>query len=219
MSKKYDLIGKTFGKLTVVDRSLTTKGKPWVCVCDCGNKKLVMSNRLLTGSVRSCGCLRSEVRIKDLAGQRFGKLVAIKRAGKKNNNSQVWECLCDCGNTCEVSARNLRVGSTNSCGCLLNEARSAAMKKAREVRETHYIYGTDLYQLCQEPRRNNTSGTVGVTYDSSTKLWTAMIEFKKKRYYLGSSKDINVAIKLRKEAENHLHGKFLEWYHSKRKND
>ena len=41
MSIKYNLLGKRFGKLTVIGRELTIKGTPWICVCDCGNKKLV----------------------------------------------------------------------------------------------------------------------------------------------------------------------------------
>ncbi|MEA3423739.1 MAG: hypothetical protein U9Q80_08115 [Bacillota bacterium] len=214
-SKIKDITGQRFGKL--VAKEFTGKIKNhsavWLCQCDCGNTAEVKSNALSGGAIQSCGCLRSEVRIHDLTGQRFGKLVAIERTGKKQNNSQVWLCKCDCGNKAEVSAGNLTSGKTNSCGCLLNESRSKAIKKALEIRKDHYIDGTDVYQLFQEPRSNNTSGVVGVTYDISTKTWKAKIEFKKKRYYLGSSSDINVAIKLRKEAEKHLHGEFLDWYY------
>ena len=39
---------------------------------------------------------------------------------------------------------------------------------------------------------------------------------KRKKYYLGSSPDINVAIQLRKDAEKHLHGEFLDWYHKQK---
>ena len=71
LSKKYDLLGK----LIVIGREHNAKGTPWVCQCDCGNKKLVTSHYLLIGDVSSCGCLRSEVRIKDLSGQRFVRLM------------------------------------------------------------------------------------------------------------------------------------------------
>jgi hypothetical protein len=213
-SKIKDITGQRFGKLKAVRYTGKIKNHSavWLCQCDCGNTVEVKANALTSGAVQSCGCLRSESRIKDLTGQRFGKLVAKERTGKKHNNSQVWLCECDCGNTVEVSAGNLTSGKTKSCGCLLDQSRKKAIKKALDVRQDKYVDGTDIYQLAQEPRSNNTSGVVGVTYDKSTKTWKAKIEFKKKRYYLGSSKDINVAIKLRKEAEEKLHVEFLEWY-------
>ncbi len=213
-SKLKDISGQRFGKLIAIEYTGKIKSHSaiWLCQCDCGNTVEVKVNRLSSGAIQSCGCLKSESRIKDLSNKRFGKLVAKVRTGKKKNNSQVWLCECDCGNTVEVSAGNLTSGKTNSCGCILDESRKKAIKKALDIRQEQYVEGTDIYQLAQEPRTNNTSGVVGVTYDKSTKTWKAKIEFKKKRYYLGSSKDIEVAIKLRKEAEEKLHGEFLEWY-------
>jgi len=38
----------------------------------------------------------------DLTGQRFGKLIAIKRAPSRNDRYTRWICQCDCGNKCEV---------------------------------------------------------------------------------------------------------------------
>ena len=58
---------------------------------------------------------------KDLTGQRFGKLVVIKRAEsrpKKNGKTQtMWHCKCDCGNETDVFTGNLTRGLTKSCGC------------------------------------------------------------------------------------------------------
>ena len=53
----------------------------------------------------------------DVAGQRFGRLIAIEphREGKRELK---WECRCDCGNTTYVSSYKLRYGLTKSCGCL-----------------------------------------------------------------------------------------------------
>ncbi len=53
----------------------------------------------------------------DLQGKRFGLLVVLEVA--KAENGQVrWHCLCDCGNTCDVLAANLKNGHTKSCGCI-----------------------------------------------------------------------------------------------------
>ncbi len=59
-----NLVGKQFGRLSVVARGENTKnGKSkWVCVCQCGKskKKQVTSYDLESGKVRSCGCLYKE---------------------------------------------------------------------------------------------------------------------------------------------------------------
>lgn len=57
-----DLTGKKFGRLTVLDLSEKKSGRKsyWVCECECGNKKLVRSDSLKRGQVKSCGCLKDE---------------------------------------------------------------------------------------------------------------------------------------------------------------
>lgn len=61
------------------------------------------------------------MKMRDLTGQRFGKLTALSRAENRvtSSGSQVvmWNCLCDCGNTTVVSRANLTSGHTLSCGC------------------------------------------------------------------------------------------------------
>ena len=58
-------------------------------------------------------------RVNDITGQRFKKLVAIKRTDKKSHGKyRLWECKCDCGNTCYVESYKLTRGSKRSCGCL-----------------------------------------------------------------------------------------------------
>lgn len=52
--KLINLIGKRFGKLTVI--SYAKEGK-WVCLCDCGNKSTICGQDLREGKTRSCGCL------------------------------------------------------------------------------------------------------------------------------------------------------------------
>ena len=53
----------------------------------------------------------------DLTGQRFGKLVALKKSSSKSGKTY-WLCKCDCGNEKEVQTTHLRNGSIQSCGCL-----------------------------------------------------------------------------------------------------
>lgn len=53
-----NLIGKCFGRLTVIQHS--DKNKYWLCQCECGNKKTIRGHDLVRGSVISCGCLSSK---------------------------------------------------------------------------------------------------------------------------------------------------------------
>jgi hypothetical protein len=57
------------------------------------------------------------VRLTDLTGQRFTRLVVVSRAQSDPSGAVKWHCLCDCGATKDVQAANLRSGSTVSCGC------------------------------------------------------------------------------------------------------
>lgn len=62
-------VGERFGRLVVVEKGeslVTPKGKQivvWVCECDCGNITSVSVNSLRSGSCKSCGCLRDELRV------------------------------------------------------------------------------------------------------------------------------------------------------------
>lgn len=59
--KYNDLSNKKFGRLTVIDVNRNEKGKMyWNCICDCGNKTVVMYQSLKDGDTQSCGCLQKE---------------------------------------------------------------------------------------------------------------------------------------------------------------
>ena len=56
-----DLIGKIFGKLTVIEKTKKrTKNRNiiWKCQCDCGNICEVPTTHLNSGHTSSCGCLK-----------------------------------------------------------------------------------------------------------------------------------------------------------------
>jgi hypothetical protein len=59
---KIPMIGKRFGRLTVIADAGNTKTgmKMWECKCDCGNITVVRGTHLREGSIKSCGCIRRE---------------------------------------------------------------------------------------------------------------------------------------------------------------
>ena len=134
-----DLTGQRFGRLTVIkeaDKYISPQGLKfvqWLCKCDCGNDTIVLATNLKKGTTKSCGCYSIEQvkkrLFKDLTGQKFGRLTAIKPVeNNTNSNSQSmmtkWLCRCDCGNECIVQSRNLIQNHTKSCGCYNKEQAS-----------------------------------------------------------------------------------------------
>lgn len=59
----------------------------------------------------------------DLTGNRYGRLVVLKRAYCENKYGTHWLCKCDCGNEVVVNGDNLKRGRTKSCKCFQQEAR------------------------------------------------------------------------------------------------
>lgn len=61
--------------------------------------------------------------MKDISGQRFGKLTALRPTNKRVGSNVVWELTCDCGNTTYVHTGNLgnKHRNTKSCGCIHND--------------------------------------------------------------------------------------------------
>lgn len=146
-----DLTGQRFGRLTVIKR-IESKRSPngnqrtmWLCRCDCGKEVEKSSISLKSTEIPSCGCytkeIVSKIRTHDLTGQRFGKLLVVRRSMEEPTWPTKWVCKCDCGNECVVFAGNLKKeGHTTSCGCV----RDALRKK---LKVTHGYTNTRIYSV------------------------------------------------------------------------
>ena len=96
---------------------------------------------------------------KDITGQKFGRITAIRYVGKNEDKRALWECNCDCGNTVIVDGKSLRLGNTKSCGCY-NLDRIAERNKI--IHKTHGETNTKLFHIwggiksrCKNPNMNN----------------------------------------------------------------
>lgn len=54
---------------------------------------------------------------RDLTGQRFGKLMAMRKDGISDRGYANWVCRCDCGKTVIVDSRSLTKEQKKDCGC------------------------------------------------------------------------------------------------------
>jgi 5-methylcytosine-specific restriction endonuclease McrA len=57
------------------------------------------------------------MRLVDITGQKFNRLLVLEHAGRDSTNKTQWLCLCDCGNTKVITGLNLKNGNSKSCGC------------------------------------------------------------------------------------------------------
>jgi len=80
--------------------------------------------------------------VRDLTGQRFGKLVAIELIG---HSPVLWKCVCDCGRESIIRGNNLsRLGGQKSCGCL---AKNAIFRLSGNKQTNHGLSRTTEYRI------------------------------------------------------------------------
>lgn len=101
----------------------------------------------------------------DLSGRRYGKLIVQKLSHNDSEDNNVWECVCDCGNTCYVRGKHLRQGRVLSCGCPVSEAdlakydpRAIRVDVGQKVRFDPFMYGQGA--LADLVLGNRTTGTI-----------------------------------------------------------
>lgn len=89
----------------------------------------------------------------DLTGQRFGKLIALRRC-EGNVKVTYWECICECGTVKAILYNNLHYGRTRSCGCL--EASSKiGRKKTHGMRHyPEYAIWSSIKSRCLNKRHD-----------------------------------------------------------------
>ncbi len=89
----------------------------------------------------------------DITGQRYGRLVALRRT-RKVRRMWKWLCQCDCGNTSEVRIAALRNGNTRSCGCLASEGIVSRTKTHGMKHTPEYNSYTASRGRCNNPNNH-----------------------------------------------------------------
>lgn len=92
----------------------------------------------------------------NLAGKRFGMLVAGEFVGKRlsastRRSQPMWMCRCDCGGSRTVGAWVLKSGKTTNCGCAKHAGRSASMvRRHKEGSTGFYSLGEASKKKCRD---------------------------------------------------------------------
>lgn len=118
--------------------------------------------------------------MKDLIGKRYGRLIVVKKTGKKARGKEnVYLCKCDCGNTVEVRSGLLSQGRKKSCGCLYKDTRISNMDRLNKAKK--YVDGIHVGAFDGRFNKNNTSGFKGVSKHNGG--YRAKITVKGHTYY------------------------------------
>lgn len=219
-TKAADLVGTEIKGFKILDWKRENRRTYLLAVCPfCKKQKWMRKDQIDNPKVVSCGCYNAKnnyTKSKDITGQTFGRLTAIRPTDRKTSNgATIWECKCSCGNTTYVGVSELILGRINSCGCLRTETSRKNGKKAGQfIKDNFCIENTNINNLTAKKPRNNTSGIKGVSWDKGRQKWAAQIVFQGKTYHLGRYDKKEDAAEIRKIAEEKLYGNFLDWYHS-----
>ena len=192
-----DLTGQVFGKLTVIERDFSKQTQSriafWKCQCECGNFRIVDSSSLRNGSIIQCHNCATINRtqpdfstrtgpIKNLIGNRYGKLVVQEMTNQKDNAGHIiWKCQCDCGKICQVASNRLTTYNTLSCGCLKTSAGEELIKNILIKNNINFI-SQYSFDDCISPKNSKLFFDFAV-FDKYNKL-AYLIEFDGQQHFI-----------------------------------
>jgi len=120
--KAIDLKGKKFGKLLVKEFAGHKNNlRQWLCVCDCGNEKIVRGGHLTKGFTKSCGCESHPSKSQHKSWKGYEEIpldffTTIKRNAERRNIEfditieYLWELFVKQNKRCSLSGVELKFG-------------------------------------------------------------------------------------------------------------
>ena len=237
LPKLKDITGQKFGRWTVLSRAPNRYTKSnyqltmWNVKCDCGNTDIIRGICLHNNHSQSCGCLKSELfaefnkqtktktNMYDLSGD-YG-------VGYTSNNEEFYFDLDDYDKikdycwkidgedgyvTSNERQDNLDYKSTVYLHRVilwsnhLVDHKSGVKKDCRK--QNLRIANRSQNNMNRIKGKNNTSGVIGVSWNSYHQKWGANISKNRKQYHLGYFDDFEDAVDVRKQAEEQYFGKW-----------
>ena len=220
-----DLRGQKFGRWTAIEYAGNSR---WICECSCKNqtRRMVRTDKLISGGLQSCGCSRNEnvalVNKKSLNKFRYVDSKTIEVFGDDESSF-----ICDAEDFSVINEYCWRKTRDGYWACTKDNRQTFLHRLLLKSEITgaesvdHINHDKDdnrraNLRLCttQENNRNagiqarNTSGIIGVRWNADKQRWSAQIGVDYKIKYLGHFKDKDDAIRARLAAERDLYGEF-----------
>lgn len=115
----HEIIGKKFGKWTVIQSAGRNKNsdKLYSCLCDCGTEKIVRGDTIKQGKSLQCtSCrMKSLNSVEDLIGKQFGSWAVLEKIKNEERNEWLYKCSCKCGTERLIPGNRLKSGETTKC--------------------------------------------------------------------------------------------------------
>lgn len=113
---KYNLVGKRFNHITVLDYHHRSSGRTvyYTFKCDCGYVDTGTAQNIKKKF--SCGCIKKPQDFSEFIGKNFNNLTIIRHIGQHPKGHNIFEYKCKCGKVGQILRYN--IGTTVSCGCV-----------------------------------------------------------------------------------------------------
>lgn len=232
-----DLTNVVFNRLKVIKRAsdyIKPNGyhiKRWECECECGNKGIIVNEySLLSKNTKSCGCYKKETAIKNLNGfikinENSYDLTGEQGIGYTSKGDEFYFDIEDydkikdyCWSKTKDDYIRAKVKGTEKHiflhKIILNDFDDIFIIDHQngipyDCRKSNLRYADNSKNNMNKiKQKNNTSGITGITWHKRDSIWEAYISKNKKRIYLGRYRNLDDAIKIRKQAEEEYFGKW-----------
>lgn len=218
MAKSACLEGQTFDRLTVVD---WRKKEGWFCICECGKSRLVSTEHLKSGRVKSCGCLLKDRQIYIGFGNQLTLTSYLSMLQRTNNltydaasDEKFQPYQTENRKVCERWLEPDGIGYRNFCEDM--GLRPVGHTIERIDNNDGYFPENCKWETagkqCYNRKQfsNNSTGRTGVYLREDTGRWRVKISVEGRTISLGEFDVFEDACKAREAAEIKYYGKVKE---------
>ena len=218
-----EIVGQRNGKCTVIGPAEPDRfGHSRIMLrCDCGEEfpasLTTWVRRHTPAMCRRCSERRVMKPERDRTGERIGSLTILGREGEwRGEMPTKYRVRCEkCGSETVMDGSHLLKNEVCVYCARQNLETGHQIMRQADVDGTNAIILRGMLDGTRAVNKNSSTGIRGVNRWGTR--YRAVIMFKRKQYHLGTFDRIEDAAAVRRRAEEHLYGDFLDWYAEQRR--